>query len=222
MLPKDEHCLSMSHALQLGWDRAREIPHPAGKGRLAFGMAGTAQGFPTMFLLSSLQGRGQIPFCSGSRASIRPGGPRSDWGSSPTQCWLSLYTYSVTCLRLLWSGETESREGREREHQQLQEFLLSWLRLPCVYISHQPPPLVSPQLGGDTANRRMKGSGTPAAQRRVASSFWGSADPQSCWCSTPHRALPAPALPSVLCATAAAEHKSLGPEVQRELLCAHL
>lgn len=33
-------------------------------------------------------------------------------------------------------GEAESREGRrEGEHHQLQDFLLSWLRFPCLYIA---------------------------------------------------------------------------------------
>lgn len=38
---------------------------------------------------------------------------------------------------------------------------MSWLRFPCLYIAHQPPPLVGPQLGGDTAGREDAG---PAAQ----------------------------------------------------------
>lgn len=170
----------MSHALQLGWDRAGDSSSSR-KRQSCLQDGRDSTGLPH-FLPDSLQGRGQNPSCSGCRASILPRGPRTDWGSSPTQCWLSSYTYSMTCPRLPWSGETESREEREGEYQQLHEFLLSWLRLPRVYISHQPPPLVSPQLGGDTADRSMKGSGTPAVQCRVASSFWGSADPQPRWC----------------------------------------
>lgn len=117
---------------------------------------GTVQGFPTAFLPGSLQGRGgRAPSCSGSRASILPRGPRTAGGGPPTQRQLSLGTYSMTCPRLPWCGEAESREGREGGRTPVAPGV-------SFELAEVPLPLYSPPAAtpcGPAAGRRHSGTG---------------------------------------------------------------
>lgn len=65
------------------------------------------------------------------------------WGHRPAQR-LGTPPHNAGSVRVLTArlvlgsrrGEAESREGRRQgEHHQLQDFLLSWLRFPCLYIA---------------------------------------------------------------------------------------